>query len=123
MSRGNNDEEGIRFLQSQPQLHAKQLKRQVTIRLDHGTIAYFRTPSRRRHQVSDADQSVSQRLRGDSQETCRDVAGRPSHGRGLTRASNCLSEELSLRLRDVFPDALHVRNIGAGGATETNHVA
>ena len=29
-----------------------------------------------------------------------------------------LSEELSLLLRDVFPDALHVRQIGAGGAPD-----
>jgi predicted nuclease of predicted toxin-antitoxin system len=30
-----------------------------------------------------------------------------------------LSEELSLLLRDVFPDSLHVRQIGAGGAPDS----
>ena len=29
-----------------------------------------------------------------------------------------LSEELSLLLRDVFPDSLHIRQIGAGGAPD-----
>ena len=30
-----------------------------------------------------------------------------------------LSEELSILLRDVFPDSLHVRQIGAGGAPDS----
>ena len=66
--------------------YAKRLKRQVTIRLDRATIAYFKALSDDRHSLSNPDQPVPQRLRDDSEEARGGLAGPPGKGRSVTVA-------------------------------------